>query len=62
MTLPCDSGRRVAGGVGWGKRFGVSGMGGDVGGTEYQQGPNAAFALVPHGDPWNDPEVGQCPA
>lgn len=32
MDAPCDSGRRVAGGVGWGKRFGVSGMRDGVGG------------------------------
>jgi hypothetical protein len=62
MDAPCDSGRRVAGGVGWGKRFGVSGMGSGVGGSEYQAGPCAAFALVPRGGPWNDPEVGSFPA
>jgi hypothetical protein len=59
MDAPCDSGRRVAGGLGWGKRFGVSGMGNDVGGFEYQCDPCTAFALVPLGGPWNDPEVGR---
>lgn len=58
MDAPCDSGRRVAGGVGWGKRFGVSWMGGDVGGSGYQDG----LALVPPGGPWNDPTAGSLSA
>src|SRR5690242_17289766 len=36
MDAPCDSVRRVAGGAGWGKRFGVRGMGSDVDGPEHQ--------------------------
>ena len=57
MDAPCDSGRRVAGGVGWGKRFGVSGMGDDVGGN---RGLGDALRhrmerlLVPGTLPWND--------
>lgn len=62
MDAPCDSRRRVAGRVGWGKRFGVSGMGDDVVGSTHQADEPTAFALVPHGDPWNDPEVGSSPA
>jgi hypothetical protein len=62
MDAPCDSGRRVGRGMGWGKWFGVSGMGCGVGGSAHQAGECTAFALVPLGGPWNDPEVGRNPA
>lgn len=58
MDAPCDSGRRVAGGVGWGKWFGVSGMGDDAGGSklsrEMSLDNRIDRLLVPGTIPWTD--------